>query len=125
MSHESKPSRLAVISTVLGIIIWLLWCGFSLVMGILAESNALDETTGLAGFIFGPVVLGIITLIAGIAGVVTGIQALRKGDPRRGLAIGGLVMNFICLCPTLLTVGLMLAAGTTDLTSAILKPFGQ
>lgn len=125
MSTESKPSRLAVVSLVLGIALWLLWCGFYLVLGIMAESNALDETTGLVGFILGPVVLGVITFGVGIAGLVTGVQALRKQDPRRGLAIGGLVLNFICMCPILLLIGFAVVSGAASLPDAISKILGQ
>ena len=118
-TESSKPSRSATLSLILGIVIWLMWCGLYGTLGIMAENNTLDEGTGLAGFILGPVVLGILTFIIGTAGVVFGIQAIRRQDPKRGLAIAGLVMNFICLCPILLLIGFMIATGISSLPDAI------
>lgn len=115
MITSLKPSRLAVLSLTFGLILWVMWCLFVLVPGILAEQNMLDETAGYAIFLGGPVILGAITLIVGIAGVVLGIQALRKNDLRRNLAFAGLVLNVICLCPFILLIGFMLIAGASSL----------
>ena len=118
-TENSKPSRLALISLILGIVIWFLWCSLYGVLGTLAESGKLSETAGYAGFIGGPLVLGVLTLLLGIPGVILGIQAIRKQDPKRGLAIAGLALNFICLCPFLLILVLMLAQGVSSIPEFI------
>jgi len=58
-------------------------------------------------------------LILGIAGVILGIQALRKSDPRRSLAIAGLALNVICLCPFILFALLLLIGGASSLPDFI------
>jgi hypothetical protein len=123
-----KPSRLAVLSFVSGILLWFLWCLLYFGLGIMAEANSLSEEAGYAGFIFGPIVLGVITLGLGLAGVLLGIQALRRKDPKRGLAITGLVLNFICLCPFILLVAAMLAVGVSSIPeylNQIMPSLGQ
>jgi hypothetical protein len=127
-SESSRPSRLAILSFVLGILLWLLWCALYFGLGVMAEANSLSEEAGYAGFIFGPIVLGVITLGVGLAGVVVGIQALRRKDPKRGLAIAGLALNFICLCPFILLMAAMLAAGVSSIPqylNEIMPSFGQ
>ncbi|MBV6397534.1 MAG: hypothetical protein HFACDABA_03148 [Anaerolineales bacterium] len=114
-----KPSRLAVLSLVFSLILWVMWCLFVLIPVILAEQNLLDETTGYAIFLGGPILLGALTLILGTTGVVLGIQSLRKGDPRRSLAIAGLALNVICLCPFILFALLLLIGGASSLPDFI------
>jgi hypothetical protein len=118
-SAEQPRSRLAVLSFVFGLVLWFLWCALYGTLGILAETNNLSESTGLAGFIIGPVILGVFTLGLGIAGAVLGIQAMRKQDPKRGFAIAGLVLNFICLCPFLLVLVFVLISGVSIIPSLI------
>jgi hypothetical protein len=118
-SSEQPRSRLAVLSFVFGLVLWFLWCALYGTLGILAETNNMTETTGLAGFIIGPVILAVITLGLGIAGAVLGIQAMRKQDPKRGFAIAGLVLNFICLCPFLLVLVFVLISGVSSIPSLI------
>jgi hypothetical protein len=118
-SPEQPHSRLAVLSFVCGLVLWFLWCALYGTLGILAETNNLSESAGLAGFIIGPVILGVITLGLGITGAVLGIQALRKQDSRRGFAIAGLALNFICLCPFLLLLVFILISGVSSIPSLI------
>jgi hypothetical protein len=120
---EEPRSRLAVLSFVCGLVLWFLWCALYGTLGILAETNNLSESDGLAGFIFGPVILGVITLGLGIAGAVLGIQAIRKQEVRRGLAIAGLALNFICLCPFLLLFVFVLISGVSSIPSLIQQAF--
>jgi len=119
MTTHPKPSRHATISLVFGLILWVVWCLFAIIPAVLAENNALDEATGYVIYLGGPIVLGAITLIVGIAGVVFGIQALRKSDPRRNLAIAGLVLNVICLCPFILFALLLVIGGASSLPDFI------
>lgn len=116
---EQPQSRTAVLSFIFGLVLWFLWCALYGTLGILAETDNLSESAGLAGFIIGPVILGVITLGLGIAGAVLGIQAIRKQDPKRGLAIAGLALNFICLCPFLLLTVLVLISGVSSIPALI------
>jgi hypothetical protein len=120
---EEPRSRLAVLSFVCGLVLWFLWCALYGTLGILAETNNLSESAGLAGFILGPVILGVITLGLGIAGAVLGIQAIRKQEVRRGFAIAGLALNFICLCPFLLLFVFVLISGVSSIPSLIQQAF--
>jgi hypothetical protein len=120
---EEPRSRFAVLSFVCGLVLWFLWCGLYGTLGILAETDNLSESAGLAGFILGPVILGVITLGVGIAGAVLGIQAIRKQELRRGLAIAGLALNFICLCPFLLLLVFVLISGVSSIPSLIQQAF--
>ena len=119
MTTSPKPSRLAVFSLTFGLILWVLWCLFAITPAVMAENNALDEATGYLIYLGGPILLGALTLVLGIAGLVLGIQALRKSDPRRNLAIAGLVLNFICLCPFILFALLLLIGGASSLPDFI------
>lgn len=118
-SSEQPRSRLAIFSFISGLVLWFLWCALYGTLGILAESNNLSEEAGYVGFLLGPIVLGVITLGLGIAGAVLGIQAIRKQDPKRGFAIAGLVLNFICLCPFLLVLVFVLISGVSSIPSLI------
>ncbi len=122
-SSVQPRSRLAVLSFVFGLVLWFLWCALFGTLGVLAETNNLSESAGLAGFIMGPVILGVITLGVGIAGTVLGIQAIRKQDARRGFAIAGLALNFICLCPFLLLLVFVLISGVSSIPSLIQQAF--
>jgi hypothetical protein len=120
---EEPRSRLAVLSFVCGLVLWFLWCALYGTLGILAETNNLSESAGLAGFILGPVILSVITLGLGIAGAVLGIQAIRKQEVRRGFAIAGLALNFICLCPFLLLLVFVLISGVSSIPPLIQQAF--
>jgi hypothetical protein len=120
---EQPHSRPAILSFVCGLVLWFLWCALYGTLGILAETNNLSESAGLAGFIIGPVILGVITLGLGITGAVLGIQAIRKQDSRRGFAIAGLALNFICLCPFILFAVFALIGGIGNIPSLIQQAF--
>jgi hypothetical protein len=127
-TETAKPARLATLSFIFGISLWFLWCAFYGTLGVLAEANKLSEEAGYVGFILGPAILGIITLGLGIAGAVLGIQAIRRNDPKRGLAIAGLALNFICLCPFILIMFASLVYGAgfiPDLIKQIIPSFGS
>ncbi len=119
MTTSPKPSRLAVLSLVFGLILWVMWCLFVLIPGILAEQNLLDETSGYAIFLGGPLVLSTITVLVGSGGLLLGIRAIQNKDPRRNLAIAGLALNLICLCPFFLFALLMLIGGLSTLPDFI------
>jgi hypothetical protein len=120
---EPPRSRLAMLSFIFGLVLWFLWCALYGTLGILAESNNLSESAGYAGFLIGPIILGVITLGLGIAGAVLGIQAIRKQDPKRGFAIAGLALNFICLCPFILFAVFALIGGIGSIPSLIQQAF--
>ena|SRR5688572_13430337 len=115
MTENSKPSRLAIISIILPILILLVWCIYLISFGVFTESatNTADsEATGFALLFLGAPLAGIITVILSLAGAVLGVMAIRKGDSRRGMAIAGLVINLLCLLPYVLFMVLLLLSGT-------------
>ncbi|KAA0263027.1 MAG: hypothetical protein HS100_08700 [Anaerolineales bacterium] len=65
--------------------------------------------------------MAILTILLASAGVVLGILALRKKDPKRGLAIAGLALNFLCLAPYCLLSILALIGGIS--TADFVPPF--
>lgn len=116
MSVESaKPSRLAVISIILPILIVFMWCIYIVLFGVLTESttnSADNELMGLGLLFGGGSLAGIITVLLSLAGVVIGVIAIRKNDLRKNLAIAGLVINLLCLLPYLLFIALLVFSAT-------------
>lgn len=116
MSVESpKPSRLAIISIILPIVILLVWCIYIISFGVLTgntTNTADNELTGFGLLFLGAPLAGVITVILSLAGVVLGVMAIRKNDSRRAIAIAGLVINLLCLLPYLLLIGLLLFSAT-------------
>lgn len=80
-----------------------------------------DETAGYTLIFGGGAVMAILTILLASAGVVLGILALRKKDPKRGLAIAGLALNFLCLAPYCLLSILALIGGIS--TADFVPPF--
>ena len=114
---QPKPSRLAMISVIFPVAILLLWCLFIAGMAILAGvgndwSLTEKETLGYAYFLGGPLLGGAITMLLSLAGLIVGIIAVWKKDPRRNLAIAGIVINFLCFCPYLIFVIFAASSGS-------------
>lgn len=115
--ESSKPSRLAIISIILPIVILLVWCIYIISFGALTESaNTADsESTGYALLFLGAPLAGVVTVILSLAGVVLGVMGIRKNDSRKNLAIAGLVINLLCLLPyVLFMVVLLLSAASSS-----------
>jgi bacteriorhodopsin len=115
MQSPEKPTRLGTISFILAIIIVVLWCIYFTLFAAMTEGGLTfgtdSETAGYALVLGGGTVMAILTVLLTLAGIILGIMALRKGDPKRGLAITGLVLNFLCFAPYCLLI-LLIAAGS-------------
>ncbi|MBK6791857.1 MAG: hypothetical protein IPG80_04810 [Anaerolineales bacterium] len=69
------------------------------------------ETAGYAIVFGGGVVMAVLTVLLTLAGIILGVMALRKADPKRGIAIAGLIINFLCFAPYCLLL-ILIAVGS-------------
>jgi hypothetical protein len=117
MTTSPTPSRLARLSLILGIAGWAVWCLYFIIFSVFISGgfdfgSALNtETAGYALALGGPLVASVFTILFTVASVIVGIQALRKGDPQRGMAFAGLAMSLLCLVPYLLLVIWLVVSG--------------
>ena len=115
MQSPEKTSKLGTISFILAIIIVVLWCIYFALFAAMTEGGATfgmdGETAGYAIVFGGGIVMAVLTILLTLAGIILGIMALRKQDPKRGLAIAGLVLNFLCFAPYCLLL-LLIAFGS-------------
>lgn len=116
MQTEKQP-KFGTISFILAILVGVIWCGYFIIFGAMTEGGlnfGMDGETAGYTLIFGggAVMAGLTILLTG-AGVVLGILALRKGDPKRGLAIAGLILNFLCLAPYCLMLVFVAVSGAS------------
>jgi bacteriorhodopsin len=110
-----KPDKLGAISLILAIIIVILWCVYFALFAAMTEGGVTfgmdGETAGYALVLGGGTIMMILTILLTLAGIVLGIMALRKKDPKRGLAIAGLAINFLCFAPYCLFSLLLIFGG--------------
>ncbi len=103
MQSPEKPTKLGTISFILAIIVVVLWCIYFALFAAMTEGGATfgmdGETAGYAIVFGGGIVMAVLTILITLAGIILGILALRKQDPKRGLAITGLILNFLCFAP--------------------------
>ena len=103
MQSPEKPSRLGTTSFILAMIVVVLWCIYFILFAAMTEGGVTfgtdSETAGYALVLGGGTVLAVLTVLLTLAGIILGILALRKGDPKRTLAIIGLAINFLCFAP--------------------------
>lgn len=115
MQSPEKPTRLGTISFIFAMIVVVLWCIYFILFAALTEGGATfgtdSETAGYTLILGGGTVMAILTILLTLAGIILGILALRKGDPKRGLAITGLVLNFLCFAPYCLLL-ILVAVGS-------------
>ncbi|GJQ36479.1 MAG: hypothetical protein JETCAE01_24890 [Anaerolineaceae bacterium] len=125
MQSPEKQTRLGTISFVLAILVLLIWCLYFILFGAMTEGGFNfgmdDETAGYTLVFGGGAVMAILTILLASAGIVLGILSLRKKDPKRGLAIAGLALNFLCLAPYCLLSILALIGGIS--TADFVPPF--
>ncbi len=111
MQNPEKPSRLGAISFILAILVVVIWCIYFIIFAATTEGGlnfGLDgETAGYAVVLGGSMVMMVLTILIALSGIITGALALRNKDPRRGFAIAGLVLNFLCFAPYCLLIILM------------------
>ncbi|MBI3165752.1 MAG: hypothetical protein IPG44_09165 [Anaerolineales bacterium] len=103
MQSPEKPTRLGTISFALAVLVIVIWCVYFIVFAATTEGGfnfgADAETAGYMVVLGGSLVMGVLTVLITLAGVITGILALRNKDPKRALAISGILLNFLCLAP--------------------------
>lgn len=125
MESNQKPTKLGTTSFVLALVVVVLWCVYIVLFGITVEGNysfGLDPETAGYMMIIGMLVLGILTMLITLIGIVFGILALRKQDPKRNLAMIGLVLNFLCFAPYCLFF-ILFAFGSIS-TADVIPSFG-
>lgn len=93
---ESKPTKLGTVSFMLAIAMAMFWCIFLIVVGVNFKDNSTGETTVYL-ILITFVLSGILTILITLIGIVLGVLALRNQDPKRNLAIAGLVLNLCVL----------------------------
>lgn len=115
MQPPEKQTRLGTISFILVLLVAVIWCAYLILFGAMTEGGlnfGMDgETAGYTLVLGGGAVMAILTILLTGTGVVLGILALRNKDPKRGLAIAGLALNFLCLAPYCLLLILALIGG--------------
>lgn len=111
MESPEKPSRLGMISFILAILVVVIWCIYFIIFAATTEGGlnfGMDsETAGYAVVLGGSIVMIGLTILFTLSGIITGALALRNKDPKRGFAIAGLVLNFLCFAPYCLLLVLM------------------
>lgn len=111
MQSPEKPSRLGTISFILAILVVVAWCIYLIIFTATTEGGLNfgtdSETAGYAVVLGGSVVMMVLTVLLTLSGIITGALALRNKDAKRGLAIAGLVLNFLCFAPYCLLLVLM------------------
>ena len=104
-SQPKKTFNLPTLSILVPILILIVWCIYIVFFGVMTgntSDSAENETMGYSMLFLGAPLAAVITVILSALGMVFGFVALRKQDPRRGLAIAGLIINFVCLLPYIL-----------------------
>lgn len=125
METSEKPTKLGTISLILAIVVILLWCIYFILFAAMTEGGVNfgtdSETAGYALVLGGGTIVIVLTILITLVGIILGIMALRKKDPKRGLAIAGLVINFLCFMPYCLFFILLAVGGlsTTDFSKFI------
>jgi len=115
-TEDPKPSRLAIISIILPVVILLVWCVYIVLFGVLTENTANtpdNEITGYAMLFFGVPLVGGVTVIFSLVGIVLGVMGIRKKDSRKNVAMAGLVVNLLCLFPYLFLLVILLISATS------------
>lgn len=116
MESNPKPTKLGSISFALAMLIVLLTCIYFGLFAAVTEGGMTfgmedGETAGYTVILGGGLLLSILTFLISLVGVILGILALRKQDPKRNLAIAGLALNFLCFAPYCLSLLLFALGG--------------
>lgn len=115
METVNKPAKLGMLSLFLAVIVVILWCVYFAIFAAMTEGGVTfgmdSETAGYMVILGGGIVMMALTVLLTLAGIILGVLALRKNDPKRGLAIAGLVINFLCFAPYCLFFILLLFGG--------------
>ena len=109
MQPMEKPTKFGIFSSILAVLISVLWCVYIVILMIFTQrevtsidmNNAVVVTILFYGSI---VVVSVLTFLFTIAGMILSILSLSKGEPKRFFAIAGLVINFLWLLPYCLAI---------------------
>ena len=98
-----KSTRFGTISIILAILVAVLWCVYFIIFASMTEGGlnfGMDaETAGYTVVLGGGFGMAVITILLAFSGTVLGILGLVKKEAKRGLAIAGLAINFLCFAP--------------------------
>ncbi|NWF62702.1 MAG: hypothetical protein HXY38_00175 [Chloroflexi bacterium] len=87
MESSGKASRLGAISFILTILVVVLWCIYLIIFAATTEGGlnfgADSETIGYAVVLGGGLVMGVLTILLTLSGIITGGLALRDKDSKR------------------------------------------
>lgn len=98
-----KTTRFGTISVILAVLVAVLWCVYFIIFASMTEGGlnfGMDaETAGYTVVLGGGFGMALVTLLLAFSGIVLGILGLVKKEAKRGLAITGLAINFLCFAP--------------------------
>ena len=98
-----KSTRFGTISIILAILVAVLWCVYFIIFAVMTEGGlnfGMDaETAGYTVVLGGGFGMAIVTMMLTFSGTALGILGLVKKEAKRGLAIAGLAINFLCFAP--------------------------
>lgn len=98
-----KATRFGTISVILAILVAVLWCVYFIIFAVMTDGGlnfGMDaETAGYTVVLGGGLGMAIVTILLTFSGTVLGILGLVKKEAKRGLAIAGLAINFLCFAP--------------------------
>lgn len=98
-----KTTRFGTISIILAVLVAVLWCVYFIIFASMTEGGlnfGMDaETAGYTVVLGGGFGMAIVTMLLTFSGTVLGVLGLVKKEAKRGLAIAGLAINFLCFAP--------------------------
>jgi hypothetical protein len=119
MQLPEKITRFGTISVILAVLVVVLWCVYLIIFASMTEGSlnfGMDaETAGYTVVLGGGFSIAIATILLSFSGIVLGILGLVKKEAKRGLAIAGLAINFLCFAPyCLFFVVIVFSGGSTS-----------
>lgn len=112
-----KATRFGTISVILAVLVAVLWCVYFIIFASMTEGGlnfGMDaETAGYTVVLGGGFGMAFVTMLLTFSGIVLGILALVKKEAKRGLAIAGLAINFLCFAPYCLLILVFVFSGSS------------
>ncbi len=104
MQSQEKPTKFGLISSILAILISVLWIVFIIIMMIFTqrEVTSIDVNSAIVtALLFYGSILAIpgLAFLFNILGIVLSVLSLRKREPKRFFAIAGFVIHFLMILP--------------------------
>ena len=98
-----KATPFGTISVILALQVAVLWFVSFIIFPLMTEGDlnfGMDsETAGYTVVLGGGFGMAVVTMLLTFSGTVLGILGLVKKEAKRGLAIAGLAINFLCFAP--------------------------